>query len=66
MITLIKAAVLGAILTLIGSAIFGSAGTTAGFLDVHIVTLMDYHAHWSWPLFLASTGLAGAIMVMMK
>jgi len=66
MITFIKAAMLGAILTLVGSAIFGSAGTSAGFLDVHMVALMDYHVHWSWPLFVASTGLAGAIIAMMK
>jgi hypothetical protein len=65
MIALLKAALLGIVLTLIGAGIFGSAGTTAGFLNVHLVTIMDYHVHWSWPLFAGFTGLGWAILWMM-
>jgi hypothetical protein len=65
MIALLKAIVLGAILTAIGAAIFGSAGTSAGFLNVHMMTLLDYHFHWSWVLFVGGTGLAWAILWMM-
>jgi hypothetical protein len=57
--------VLGTILTLIGAAIFGSGGTTAGFLAVHHTSLADQGFYWSWPLFIAGTCLAWAILWMM-
>lgn len=65
MIALLKAALLGIILTLIGAGIFGYAGTTAGFLDVHRLPIADYRIYWSWPMFVAFVGLAWAILLMM-
>jgi len=66
MIALIKALLLGTLLTLAGAGIFGSAGTSAGFLDVHHIMIADHGAYWSWPLFVAGTGLAWAILWMMR
>jgi len=65
MIALLKAILLGTILTLIGAGIFGYAGTTAGFLNVHHLPIPDYRIYWSWPMFLAFTGLAWALLLMM-
>ena len=66
MIALIKALVLGTLLTLAGAGIFGSAGTSAGLLNVHHIMIVDHGAYWSWPLFLSGTGLAWAILWMMR
>lgn len=65
MIALLKAALLGLILTLIGAGIFGYAGTTAGFLDVHRLPIADYRIYWSWALFVGFTGLAWGILLIM-
>lgn len=65
MIALLKAALLGTILTLIGAGIFGYAETTAGFLNVHRLPIIDYRIYWSWVLFIGFTGLAWALLLMM-
>ena len=67
--SLIKAMVLGAILTGVFALVVGSQGSSAGFLYIHPV---EFHTHswhhvtlyWSWPLFFFGTGLAWALIVM--
>ncbi|HEX7711796.1 MAG TPA: hypothetical protein VF418_12765 [Sphingomonadaceae bacterium] len=71
----IKAMILGAILTGVVSLIVGSQGSDGGLLsifpvDVHAAKLHFEQVHnftfyWSWPLFLAGSGLAWAIILML-
>jgi len=35
-------------------------------LNVHHIMIVDHGAYWSWPLFLSGTGLAWAILWMMR
>jgi hypothetical protein len=63
--TLIKALIIGGFLTWLLSLVFGKNHQQAGWLSVHQMAVLDYHVYWSWPLFVAATGLAWAIMAMM-
>ncbi|OYW46947.1 MAG: hypothetical protein B7Z33_00840 [Sphingomonadales bacterium 12-68-11] len=65
MIALLKAAVLGAILTFVVSLFMGSGGATGGLVNVHGVTIEGWHFYWSWPLFLIGTGLAFGLITLM-
>ena len=64
--TLIKAILLGAILTGVVSLVIGSSGSSAGYLNIHYMAVHTFHVYWSWPLFIASSGIAFGIMLMMK
>ena len=55
---------LGVVGSALGSAI--GIGASAGWLDVHRITIESYNFYWSWPLFIASTGLSWAIFWMME
>lgn len=73
--SVIKAMLLGALLTGVFSLIVGSQGSQAGFLAIfpvevpvarlHFEHLHNFTFYWSWPLFLAGTGLAWAILLML-
>ena len=63
---LFKALPLGAFLTWIVSLFIGSAGSTGGYLSIHKLVLADHTILWSWPLFVAATGLALGILLLMK
>lgn len=60
----IKAMILGAVLTGVVALVVGSQGSTGGYLDVHNMRVGDHSLYWSWPLFLAGTGLSWALMVL--
>lgn len=62
----LKAIVLGAFLTWIVSLFIGSAGSTGGQLYIREIALADHTVLWSWPLFIAGTGLAWGILCLMK
>lgn len=62
----IKALIPGLILTLIVAALIGAGGSTGGFLDIHLAAISGHKFHWSWPLFIAGTGLAWGIFWMME
>jgi hypothetical protein len=66
MISLLKALFPGALLTWIVSLFIGSGGSRGGFLYIHQTALAGYEFYWSWPLFIAGTGLAWALFLMMK
>lgn len=66
MIALAKALIPGTILTLVVSIIIGSTGSSAGFLDIHHASISGQTFYWSWPLFLAATGLAWGILLLME
>jgi hypothetical protein len=61
----IKALIPGLLLTLVVATLLGSNGSTGAFLNIHQETLGGHDFYWSWPLFIASTGLAWGIFWMM-
>ena len=65
MFSFLKAIVVGAVLAFVVSLFIGSGGSSGGVLNVRHVTVADYHFYWSWALFVAGTGLAFGIFVMM-
>lgn len=71
MIAMLKAIPFGIFLTLIVALFRGSGGSSGGLLaiypfDVQVAEMgLDFRLYWSWNLFLASTGMAFAILLMM-
>jgi hypothetical protein len=61
----VKALIPGLLLTLIVAVIIGSNGSAGGFLNIHHATISGHGFYWSWPLFIASTGLAWGIFAML-
>jgi hypothetical protein len=64
--SLIKALLLGGILTFVVSGTIHAAHSSGGYLDITEYDLSGHFLHWSWPLFIVATGLAWGIFVMMK
>jgi len=61
----IKALIPGVLLTYAVSEILGSSGVRGGTLYIQHAYLADHSLFWSWPLFVASFGLARALVWMM-
>lgn len=66
MIALFKALIPGAVLTGIVSLLIGSGGSTGGILNIFHFAVQHHQVYWSWPLFLAATGLSWAILWMLE
>ncbi|WAT16917.1 hypothetical protein OZN62_08180 [Aurantiacibacter sp. MUD11] len=72
MVAMFKALPFGIFLTLVIALFIGSGGSSGGMLsvfpfDVTVAELgLDFRLYWSWTLFLAGTGLAFAIILMME
>jgi hypothetical protein len=64
--SLLKALLLGGILTIVVSEAVHGAKASSGFLQIQEVAISGQYMHWSWPLFIVSTGLAWGIMLMMR
>lgn len=64
--SLIKAILLGAILTFVVSAVIHSGGSSGGYLTIREFQVSGHYVSWSWPLFIASTGLAFGILKLME
>ncbi len=62
----IKALMLGAILSATLALVIGSQGTSAGPLAIHIVNVVDAKLYWSWPIFVSGSGLAWGIMLLQR
>ncbi|MEL6878107.1 MAG: hypothetical protein AAGL68_08435 [Pseudomonadota bacterium] len=60
----IKATLLGGILTFVVAIVIGSQGSRGGFLAIHNMPVGDYSVFWSWPMFLASSGLCWALILL--
>jgi len=58
---LIKGLIPGSLLTWIVAGLIGSNGSRGGFLDIGRMAVEGHTFFWSWPLFLAATGLATAL-----
>jgi hypothetical protein len=62
---LFKALFPGLILTFIIAIVLGSNGSDGGFLHISRTHISGHIVYWSWPLFIASTGIAWGIIAMM-
>jgi len=63
---LLKAMMLGAILSGTIGLVIGSQGTSAGPLAIHLVAIADAKIYWSWPVFLSGSGLAWGLMLLQR
>ncbi|WP_324073298.1 MAG: hypothetical protein RSE14_10060 [Erythrobacter sp.] len=63
---LLKASILGAILSATIGLVIGSQGTSAGPLAIELVSLAEAQVYWSWPVFLSGTGLSWALMLLQR
>lgn len=63
---LLKALMLGAVLSGTIGLIIGSQGITAGPLAIQLVSLADAKLYWSWPVFLTGSGLAWGLMLLQR
>ena len=61
-----KAVPLGGILTWVLAVVIGSQGSRGGQLAIHQMPVHTFEVWWSWPLFLAATGLAWGLMIMQR
>jgi len=61
-----KASVLGAVLSAVVALVIGSQGSDGGYLNIHLMTLVSTKIFWSWPLFLAGTGLSWGVMAVQR
>ena len=61
----IKGLIPGILLTWIVSGIIGSNGSKGGILSIEHVFIQGHGVYWSWPLFLAATGMCTALLWMM-
>jgi len=62
----IKALVLGAVLSATLALVIGSQGSSAGPLAIHLVNIADAKLYWSWPIFISGSGLAFGIMLLQR
>lgn len=60
--TFFKALVPGIVLTLIVCLFIGAGGSSGGFLNIHTIPIQGYDVHWSWPMFIAATGLSWGVL----
>ena len=63
---MLKSFALGAVLTGTVAVVVGSQGSSGGALAVHSMVVGDYKVFWSWPLFLAGSGLSWGIMALQR
>lgn len=56
-----KALIPGALLSWIASSVIGRNGAHGGMLNIETLLIQGHTVHWSWPLFIAATGLAWII-----
>lgn len=63
---LLKAMVLAAVLTGCVAIVIGSQGTSGGQLAIHPMNVGAMKLYWSWPLFLAGTGLNWGLLLLQR
>lgn len=59
---MIKAIILGCILTGVVAVVVGVQGSSGGALAVHSMAVGDHRIYWSWPLFVLGSALSWGIM----
>lgn len=63
---LFKAIPLGAILTFVVALAIGSQGSKGAQLAIFRAEIYQFDLWWSWPIFLAGTGLAWGVMMLQR
>lgn len=66
MLELMKALMLGAVLSAIVAIMVGSQGSNGGPLAIHALPIAEARIYWSWPLFVTGSGLAWALMLLQR
>lgn len=65
--TVIKGLLLGGILTWVFSLVLGHNGQRGSYLNIHAMPIYHHvEVYWSWPLFIAASIIASALMAMME
>lgn len=63
---LLKAMIFGAVVSGCVAVVIGSQGTAGGQLAIEIVRVADFKLYWSWPMFLAGTGLFFGLLLLQR
>lgn len=63
---LLKAMIIAAIASGSIAIVIGSQGTSGGQLAIHPMEVGDVRLYWSWPMFLAGTGLGWGLMALQR
>lgn len=63
---LLKAMLIAAVVTGCIAIVIGTQGSTGGQLRIHSMMIQDYKVFWSWPLFLAGSGLSWGLILLQK
>jgi hypothetical protein len=63
---MVKAMGFGVILTGSVALVIGSQGTSAGPLAVEALQVANYKLYWSWPIFVAGTGLSWGLIALQR
>lgn len=63
---LLKAMIIAAVVTGCVAIVIGSQGTSAGQLAIQPMSVGDVKLYWSWPIFLAGSGLSWGLMLLQR
>jgi len=63
---LLKAMGIAAVVTGCVAIVIGSQGTSGGQLAIHPLIIGDAKLYWSWPLFLAGSGLSWGLLLLQR
>lgn len=63
---LLKAMVMAAVLTGCVAIVIGSQGTSGGQLAIHPMSIGAAKLYWSWPIFLAGSGLGWGLLALQR
>ena len=63
---LLKAMGFGALVTGCIAVVIGTQGSSGGALAIESFKVADVRLYWSWPMFLAGTGLFWGLLLLQK
>ncbi len=63
---LFKAMAFGALVSVCIAVVIGSQGSAGGQLAIQSLMVADQKVYWSWPIFLAGTGVFWGLMLLQK
>lgn len=63
---MLKAIAISAVITAAIAAVIGSQGTSAGPLAIDALSVGTTRIFWSWPLFLAGSGLSWSLVLLQR
>jgi len=63
---LLKSMGFGALVSGCVAVVIGAQGSSGGQLAIHPFEVADYRMYWSWPMFLAATGLFWSLLLLQR